>query len=218
MSRDDLQQLVDRILAESEEPMTERQQNILQVALDLFAEQGYAGTPTKQIAEAAGVAEGTIFKHFRNKRGLLLHLVLPTLIRIGLPGMIRDAEMVISDPELSVEEMAFRLLENRLQLVKDHAPQLKVLLIEALYDQELYAILQREAFQRLWPAVMGICQRMIDRGGFRALAPEVIGRTLVSLMAGYAVECVFIKNRPDLLTEPQAVQQIADLFLAAVRA
>lgn len=218
MSRDDLKELVDGILAKAEEPMTERQQAILQAALDLFAEQGYAGTPTKQIAEAAGVAEGTIFKHFRNKRGLLLHLVLPTLIRIGLPGMIRDAERIVQDPELPLEEMVCKLLENRLQLVKDHFPQFKVLLVEALYDQDLYAIIQREVVQRLWPAVVGVCARMVERGAFRPLPPEVIVRTLVSLMGGYAMECTFIKNQPELLTDPQAISQIADVFLAAVKA
>lgn len=204
-------------MAESEEPMTERQQAILQAALDLFSEQGYAGTPTKQIAEAAGVAEGTIFKHFRNKRGLLLHLVLPSLIRIGLPGMIRDAERIAEDTELSLEEIVFHLMESRLQLVKDHFPQFKVLLVEALYDQDLYAIIQREVLQRLWPAVVGICARMAERGSFRPMPPEMIARTLVSLLGGYAMECTLIKNQPELLTDPQAIRQIVDVFLAAVR-
>jgi AcrR family transcriptional regulator len=51
--------------------MTEKQENIVLVALRLFAEQGYESTPTSQIAKAAGVSEGLIFKHFTNKEGLL---------------------------------------------------------------------------------------------------------------------------------------------------
>lgn len=55
--------------------MTERQENIILVALQLFAEQGYDSTPTSQIAKEAGVSEGLIFKHFTNKEGLLAAIV-----------------------------------------------------------------------------------------------------------------------------------------------
>lgn len=51
--------------------MTEKQENIILVALHLFAENGYAATPTSKIAKKAGVSEGLIFRHFGNKKGLL---------------------------------------------------------------------------------------------------------------------------------------------------
>jgi AcrR family transcriptional regulator len=44
---------------------------LLDVALALFAEHGYDGTSTRQIATAAGVTEGLIFKYFPTKRDLL---------------------------------------------------------------------------------------------------------------------------------------------------
>ncbi len=51
--------------------MTEKQQNILKVALEMFAKDGFASTSTSKIAKAAGVSEGLIFRHFTNKDGLL---------------------------------------------------------------------------------------------------------------------------------------------------
>lgn len=51
--------------------MTEKQERILTVALELFAQQGYAATATSRIAREAGVSEGLIFRHFENKEGLL---------------------------------------------------------------------------------------------------------------------------------------------------
>lgn len=51
--------------------MTERQEKILESALELFANQGYNATPTSRIAKKAGVSEGLIFRHFVNKEGLL---------------------------------------------------------------------------------------------------------------------------------------------------
>jgi len=44
---------------------------IVDAAANAFAADGYAGTSTARIAAAAGVAEGTLFHHFPNKRAVL---------------------------------------------------------------------------------------------------------------------------------------------------
>ncbi|MDX1284021.1 MAG: helix-turn-helix domain-containing protein [Draconibacterium sp.] len=51
--------------------MTEKQEKIVQAALQLFAQEGYHATSTSKVAKAAGVSEGLIFRHFGNKEGLL---------------------------------------------------------------------------------------------------------------------------------------------------
>lgn len=48
-----------------------KRQKILEVALALFAERGFEDTGTAEIARQAGVAEGSVFRHFGNKQGLL---------------------------------------------------------------------------------------------------------------------------------------------------
>ena len=51
--------------------MTEKKENILKAALELFAEEGFKSTSTSKVAKRAGVSEGLIFRHFGNKDGLL---------------------------------------------------------------------------------------------------------------------------------------------------
>lgn len=51
--------------------MTEKQEKILESALELFAVNGYAATSTSKIARKAKVSEGLIFRHFESKEGLL---------------------------------------------------------------------------------------------------------------------------------------------------
>jgi AcrR family transcriptional regulator len=51
--------------------MTEKQEQIVKAALQLFAREGYHATSTSKVAKAAGVSEGLIFRHFGNKDGLL---------------------------------------------------------------------------------------------------------------------------------------------------
>lgn len=48
----------------------ERARRIVQAAMGLFARRGFAGVTSREIAEAAGVSEGLIFKHFPRKDSL----------------------------------------------------------------------------------------------------------------------------------------------------
>ena len=51
--------------------MTDKKAAILDAALLLFTEHSYHAVSTNRIAKVAKVSEGLIFKHFKNKQGLL---------------------------------------------------------------------------------------------------------------------------------------------------
>jgi len=51
-----------------------RKDDIINAAVTLFAENGYSATPTSAVAKKAGVAEGLIFHHFKNKAGILIYI------------------------------------------------------------------------------------------------------------------------------------------------
>ncbi len=63
-----------------------RKESILHAARSLFAEKGFDGTSTAEIAERAGVAHGTVFHHFKTKENLLL-VMGETLIDAYLDGL-----------------------------------------------------------------------------------------------------------------------------------
>lgn len=48
-----------------------KKEKILETALELFATQGVGNTSTAQITKKAGVAEGTLFVHYKNKQALV---------------------------------------------------------------------------------------------------------------------------------------------------
>jgi AcrR family transcriptional regulator len=52
-----------------------RKETILHVATKLFSEKGYRNTTIAELAEHTGVAEGTIFYHFKTKEGLFLSIL-----------------------------------------------------------------------------------------------------------------------------------------------
>jgi AcrR family transcriptional regulator len=55
-------------------PADVRRQQLLEVALRLFAARGFAATTMDEIAEAAGVTKPLLYQHFASKRALYLEL------------------------------------------------------------------------------------------------------------------------------------------------
>jgi TetR/AcrR family transcriptional regulator len=56
-------------------PGEDRRRQLLRVAIDSFARNGFSGTKTKDIAAAAGVSEAILFRHFVSKEDLY-HAIL----------------------------------------------------------------------------------------------------------------------------------------------
>lgn len=56
-------------------PRDQRRSQLIDVALDVFAENGYAQTTMDDIAQRAGVSKPVLYQHFRNKRSLFFTLL-----------------------------------------------------------------------------------------------------------------------------------------------
>ncbi len=56
-------------------PGEDRRRQLLRVAVESFARNGFSGTKTKDIAAAAGVSEAILFRHFASKEDLY-HAIL----------------------------------------------------------------------------------------------------------------------------------------------
>lgn len=50
-------------------------QALVRAALELFIEKGYRGTPVSEVAERAGVAKGTVYRHFADKQALFAGVI-----------------------------------------------------------------------------------------------------------------------------------------------
>jgi AcrR family transcriptional regulator len=62
---------MEETLSRRERKKIETRQQIMEVALQLFRDQGYDATTIKQITQTVGVAKGTFFNYFKNKESIL---------------------------------------------------------------------------------------------------------------------------------------------------
>ena len=75
-------------------------QRLLRAALDLFTTHGFRATTTPEIAQRAGVAEGTIYRHFSGKEHLLNETYRGSQRwALGLLKEIEDSDKALKAPE-----------------------------------------------------------------------------------------------------------------------
>src|SRR4051794_41678450 len=76
----------------SPQRMRDRYDAILAAATRVFAEKGYSTASITEIAQAAEISDGLIYKYFANKRDLLEHVLTSFYVRI-----IADLETKVAE-------------------------------------------------------------------------------------------------------------------------
>ena len=93
---------------------TSTRQRLIDAALELFASQGVTETTTRQIAELAQVNEVTLFRHFRNKHGLLLAVIEDSAVFTALGESLLEQ----ADRASSIDEALKDYARGRLQALE----------------------------------------------------------------------------------------------------
>ena len=98
-------------------PEPTRRERLLESALELFAERGYAGTSVKAIAERAGVSQGLLYVHFADKQALLA-----ALFAKGMSDVRSTLVSDTADSALSGVGRLAALLDKTYELVRTNRP------------------------------------------------------------------------------------------------
>ncbi|ATY15563.1 TetR/AcrR family transcriptional regulator [Amycolatopsis sp. AA4] len=112
-------------------------ERLVVAAVDLFAEQGYDATTVAQIAERAGVTKSTFFRHFPDKRELLVagQETLSKLLAEGISDAPADAS-----PLDAVAEGLRRAATAMGPMNRELAPRLKTAVAASTELQERDAL------------------------------------------------------------------------------
>jgi len=210
---------IDAIIAafeQEEGAMTDKKRRIVEAAIHCFAEKGYAATATNTIARRAGVAEGTIFRHFETKKDLLVRLVRPLFAR-GLVPLVAE-ELRVESERAGGDLRTFMraILGNRLAFADRFAPLVRILIQEMRFHAEL-----REAVAESFPAALQqaadrVLQPYIAKGQIRPVEPAFFLRSVISLFVGYYVLRTEVLPMQTWDDEAE-IARIVDLMLDGLR-
>ncbi len=183
-----------------------RRQDILEAGLKLFAEKGYNGSTTAEIARAAGVAEGTIFRHFPTKKDLLIAVLEPKVLE-GLVQLNKEHS------EDTPTEFFRCFLRNRLELIKKNESLIRLMFAEAQYHIEVREALFNGIIGQAISITKPWFEKGVERGDFRALPFLPTMRSFMGMVMIYGLfGHVFIGLSPEKTIE-EATDHILDLFL-----
>lgn len=180
----------------------ERRQRLLDATTVLVAERGFHAVGIVEIGAAAGVTGSALYRHFGNKRELLVAL-LDRVIDALLAGA-REVEATITDPSCALEELVDRHVDFAL---RDRA-------VIAVYDQEAHH-LPSEHRARLRANQRAYAKVWVDT--LLALRPELIRH-----QAGIAVHAAFglvnsVADHDPGIRPPAAAAVLRSMALTALR-
>lgn len=205
----------DKILEESPiiETPSKKEQDILDAAVELFAEKGFDRTSTAELSRVAKVSERTLYKYFPSKTDLLRRLVLPTILRFMVPLQVKRIKKVFNTADSTPKDLLIRFIADRLETIEKNQSHIKILIAELVSNPDLRRRFRPFFQKQILNEISGIVEQMQMAGTIRKdISKENIVRLLLSVSIGVV--------GPKLLFEQQVtendIEEMGQLFAEAI--
>ena len=185
---------------------------ILRAAQRLFASKGFDGTTTRDLAQAAGVAEGTLFRHFPNKKSILVDVATN-----GWVDILTDLLTELS--EMGSYQAIAQVMRRRMWNLHKNADLMRVCFMEAQFHPDLRDRIQSEVIDKMTDVAEAFFQTAMDKGIYRQGNAKLVAKVFLGMFAivGFSDSTIIEPN-----ASPQQMQHmaegIADIFLNGVLA
>lgn len=186
-------------------------QKILSAAQFLFAKKGFHKSPTSEIASTAGVAEGSIFKHFSTKENLLFALVE----EINTQGI---AELFQNAASQETRTALRNFLKAHLDLINRNFDLFKIILYEAQFIPSLREKFIEEVALNIFVPLEDFIKEKRTSGEFKSFTPQITARALVGMVVAFiAWEDVLKANDYQSFNRLEVIEEVLEIFLSGVK-
>lgn len=154
-----------------------RPQEILDAAMGVFADKGFARTRMEDIAARAGVTKGTIYLYFENKDA-----VFKSIVRSSIGDQLGEVVAQVDafkGPTADLLKIALQAI-GQFVLMSDRVVLPKIIVAEAGTFPELARFYRAEIIDRGLDTFCRIVERGMSRGEFRRTAPEHVARLCIA--------------------------------------
>lgn len=194
----------------------DRKLQILRVAVSLFSQRGFGGTTTKEIAQAAGVSEAMVFRHFATKQELYTAI----LDHKACSGDSMNPEEMVAealkhkDDRAVFENLAFGALQHH-----EIDPEFQRLLLHsALEGHELAEMFFEKFIRRVYELLGGyIAERQRD-GAMVKIDPAIVVRSFIGMIIHHSLNNnLWDPNRRLLkISNEEAAKHFTDILLNGI--
>ena len=153
-----------------------RPDEVLDAALDLFLEKGFASTRVEDIAVRAGLSKGAVYLYFPSKEAVLEGIVRRAIVPIASTAI--DMVQNYSGDPRTIITMVMKTVAKRMTDPRTIAIP-KLMMREMINFPEFAAMYRREVLDRVIPIVVGLLKTGIAEGYLRPVDPDLTIRSIV---------------------------------------
>ncbi|PWB77574.1 MAG: hypothetical protein C3F08_09835 [Candidatus Methylomirabilota bacterium] len=190
----------------------ERRRQIVEAAVELFSRKGFRGTRTREIAEAAGISEAMIFKHFATKRELYSAIIEAKSATDELLASAAIAARQHDDAGV-LRAVGLKMIEQ----TEADPSLMRLLLFSALEGHELSDIFFESRVKTLHQFLSSYIRKRIKDKRFRAIDALVAARGFIGMVVHYLlIHELFGIKRPLHSSSEEVVELFAAIFLKGI--
>jgi AcrR family transcriptional regulator len=160
---------------------------LLEAARELFAEKGFSGTSTREVAERAGVTEPMLFRHFGNKANLFQEAAVTPFLEF-MNRYVEDYRNR-EHGELTAEQEGRRFFDGLFQALHAQRRLLMALMAAHQFDQVLghVSIQVRDAFAQVLEMFEEIVDSESKARNFTTADPAASVRVMFGMVLSVAL-------------------------------
>ncbi len=194
---------------------SDRRQQLIAIAIDLFSRKGFGGTTTKEIAAAAGVTEAIIFRHFATKQDLY-KAILDS--RCEAP----DAQAWLSEikqyMDANDDEGLFRFMITRIIEGSRRDPAFERLMIHAALEGNELAIMHRDQFKMpIGAQLIEYVMRRQREGAICANDPKAVIFAVAGIAFYYAHQKYLHQAVMFPMSDEAAIESFLEILMRGLR-
>ena len=191
-----------------------RPDEIINAALEVFADRGFAATKLEDVARKAGVTKGTIYLYFANKEALFKALIRETIVPV-----IAQGEALAQSFTGSARDLFEQLIREYWRLVGETSLSSipRLMIAEARNFPELARFYYEEVVTRGHRLMAGVIERGIKAGEFRKIDLAVATKLAMSpLMHAVVARKAFAHCMPEGFDVNKYLDTHIDLYLHGI--
>jgi AcrR family transcriptional regulator len=196
----------------------DKSQVILDAAVRVFRCKSFHGATTKEIADAAGVPVGTMFRHFPNKDDILLGLVAELEHEVA-PRLFAETLDKALDSYLGVgmEASLKAFIHGRLVLFHENKDLISVIHAESAFNPVLKTAMYDRIYNPMRQIIENFLVLGIDRGYFRRVDPAAAARYIGSCVLFTFLDVWYQDTELTGPTLESIENQFVDLILNGIK-
>lgn len=180
---------------------------ILDAAERIITQRGYSGLSMRELARESGLAKGTIYHHFRDKRDVCLRMIERVM------DASRARVTAAAEGPGGYRQRLQALIETYFDLIRDRRPVILATLRELSEEDREARSLFREHSRGLIEPIAGIITEGMAAGEFRRVDPELSALSLLGMMNGFVAHRLLVDETE---IEARTIEHTLELFLCGL--